>query len=158
MSNLSCKALSQIIATDESMRVIDLSHNMMTEQVIKEEMIGALKLNKTLTNLDIRENPGYSNKAKKLIALCLLRNIDNLKNAVPPIKKIEKSWLNPALLIPVRYAPSNLDKIDYDLISDTSPDTKTQEDEPKSHKRNPSKKVSNPFQKLANKLIVKETA
>ena len=81
------------------MRVLDLSHNNIDEEVIKEELIPNLKINKYLTNVDLRKNPCFSIKVKKLVALCLLRNIDKMRNAHPPVSAIGKSWLNPACLI-----------------------------------------------------------
>jgi len=44
-----------------------------------EELIPSLRINKTLTNFDLRDNPGYTKEVKKVTALCLLRNIDLLK-------------------------------------------------------------------------------
>ena len=67
--------------------------------MVKKVIIPSLKANRTITNLDLRENQGYSEKAMKLIALCLMKNIDTMKNAEPPITHVGKNWLNPAVLL-----------------------------------------------------------
>jgi len=51
----------------------------MPETALIDLLIPSLRINKTLTNFDLRDNPGFSKKVRKLTALCLLRNIDLLK-------------------------------------------------------------------------------
>lgn len=53
------KALCQMIEVDEYMRVLDLRGNFIPEEVVRDHLIPSLKFNNTLTNVDIRENPGY---------------------------------------------------------------------------------------------------
>lgn len=48
--------------------------------------------------MDLRENPGYTAKVAKLVALCLLKNIDRLKRKVQGAKLITKSWFNQEVL------------------------------------------------------------
>ena len=86
------RTLSAVVAADEYLRVLDLRGNQINEESILTEMVPNLKQNKTLTNLDLRENAGYTGRAKKLIALCLLRNLDRLKKSCV---KTQKSWMNP---------------------------------------------------------------
>ena len=97
--------------------MIDFSTNFMSEEVIMSELIPSLRINKTLTNFDIRENPGYSKKARKLTALCLLRNIDLLKKQQLPTYAIGKTWLNPDCLLPKTTAAPTLGTI-FDLDDD----------------------------------------
>ena len=73
------RTLSVVVAADEYLRVLDLRGNLISEDSILTEVVPNLKQNKTLTNLDLRENSGYTGKVKKLVALCLLRNLDRLK-------------------------------------------------------------------------------
>ncbi|TNV72545.1 hypothetical protein FGO68_gene15821 [Halteria grandinella] len=92
------RTLCAVVAGDEYLRVLDLRGNQISEESILNDCIPNLKQNKTLTNLDLRENTGYTNKAKKLVALCLLRNLDRLKKTGLPT---HKSWINPQVLLPV---------------------------------------------------------
>jgi Ran GTPase-activating protein (RanGAP) involved in mRNA processing and transport len=87
------RSLSSFLQADEYLRVLDLRGNNIPEDVIRDELIPDLKSNKTLTNLDMRENPGYTIRVRKLTALCLLRNLDRLKKS--NITTIEKGWINP---------------------------------------------------------------
>jgi hypothetical protein len=52
-----------------------------------------------LTNLDLRGNPGYSERVNQLVVECLLENISRLKRANPPVVNIGKNWLNKHLLM-----------------------------------------------------------
>jgi len=79
LGTATAEAFSKFIDSDEYLRVIDFSNNLMSEEVIESELIPSLRFNKTLTNFDLRDNPGYSKRVRKLTALCLLRNIDLLK-------------------------------------------------------------------------------
>jgi hypothetical protein len=97
------RTLSAVIAVDEYLRVLDLRGNSITEESILSECIPNLKQNKTLTNFDLRENVGYTTKVKKLVALCLLRNLDRLKKSG---LQTHKSWINPQVLLPVETAIS----------------------------------------------------
>ena len=64
---------------------------------MKQELIPCLKGNQSLTNLDLRFNPGYSIKIKQIVALCLLKNIDKIKRSREI--HIKKKWLNPYVLL-----------------------------------------------------------
>ena len=78
----------------------------------------------------------------------MLRNIDKLKRAVPPIENIGKHWLNPKVLLPPQDAVSLIDSqmlatVNFD---DTQADLIAEEIRPKKlrgnrpfHKRSPSK-------------------
>ena len=100
LSTMTVQSLSKFIQGDEYLRVLDLSHNQIPERVLLEEFIPSLRANKTLTNVDLRENPGYTAKVARLVALCLLKNIDRLKRKVQGAKLITKSWLNQEVLRP----------------------------------------------------------
>ena len=90
------RALASIIAENETIRVLDLRENGITERPLLDELIPELRQNETLTNLDLRGNPGYSQRVHRLVADCLLANISKLKRANPPT--IGKNWLNKHLL------------------------------------------------------------
>jgi hypothetical protein len=81
--------------------VLDLRDNLISFESMKNDLIPSLKSNKTLTNLDLRENPGYSSKVRTCVALYLLKNIDLLKRGdETDVALIGKNWLNPACLLP----------------------------------------------------------
>lgn len=92
------------------MRVIDFSYNSIPTEAMEDYILPSLRTNKTLTNVDLRENPGFNKKIKKLSALILLRNIDILKKQELPSYAIGKNWLNPEVLLPKSQTP-NLDKL-----------------------------------------------
>jgi hypothetical protein len=102
---LTADAFSKFIDSDEYLRVIDMSNNLISEESILSDLIPSLRFNKTLTNFDLRDNPGYTRKVRKLTALCLLRNIDLLKKAELPPYAIGKTWLNPDCLLPKSSTP-----------------------------------------------------
>ena len=54
-------------------------------------------MNKSLTNVDLRGNPGYVGLNKQQISLALLKNIERMKMA--NTSHIEPQWINPAVLI-----------------------------------------------------------
>jgi len=111
---MTADAFSKFIDTDEYLRVIDMSNNLIKEDSIISDLIPSLRFNKSLTNFDLRENPGYTRKVRKLTALCLLRNIDLLKKAELPSYAIGKTWLNPDCLLPKSSTPGHLGTI-FDL-------------------------------------------
>ncbi|CDW82224.1 UNKNOWN [Stylonychia lemnae] len=90
------KALAKVVKYDEYLRVIDLKFNKITDNVVKSDLIPALKNNNSLTNLDLRNNNCNSYKHQQIIALCLLKNIDKLKKSKIIVKK---QWLNPSVLL-----------------------------------------------------------
>jgi len=63
------------------MKVLDLSENRIEEKTIREFLLPCLKVNKTLTNVDLRHNPGYVGLNKQQISLYLLKNIERMKKA-----------------------------------------------------------------------------
>lgn len=135
------RTLSHVLATDEYLRVLDFRGNQITEEGIFADLIPNLKQNKTLTNLDLRENAGYSPKVKKVVALCLLRNLDRLKKSGLPT---QKCWINPQVLLPVEAAISisaDPHMIDTMNIDNTAEAMQAEEDkgERKSHRRAGSK-------------------
>ena len=60
------------------MRSIDLKNNNIDE-IWVSEFVKLMNSNITLTNVDLRENPGLNLKHHRKIALALLRNIQDLK-------------------------------------------------------------------------------
>jgi hypothetical protein len=60
---------------------MDLRYNKISEEVLRQDLIPALKHNNSLTNLDSRYNSGYTPKLNQLMALCLLKNVDKLKKS-----------------------------------------------------------------------------
>ena len=81
------KAFSKVLKYDEYLRLIDLRYNKITDNVVKSDLLPALKNNASLTNLDIRDNNINLYKNFQVIALCLLKNIDKLKRSTIIVKK-----------------------------------------------------------------------
>jgi hypothetical protein len=84
----------------------------MPETALIDLLIPSLRINKTLTNFDLRDNPGFSKKVRKLTALCLLRNIDLLKKKYLPPYAIGKTWLNPDCLLPKTHSMGTIFDLD----------------------------------------------
>ena len=68
------------------MRSIDVTFNAINEESVNE-LAAALEDNKTLTCLNLNDNPGLSPALHKTIALFLVRNIEYLKRTKCQIKK-----------------------------------------------------------------------
>lgn len=49
-----------------------------------------------MVNLDLRHNNGYTKKVMKIMALCLLKNLDKLRKSKVEVKK---RWLNTNILL-----------------------------------------------------------
>ncbi len=62
LSNETIKALSAVIAENETIRVIDMRENQISEKVLLNELYPNLKVNLKVTNFDLRGNPGYTEK------------------------------------------------------------------------------------------------
>jgi len=62
LSQETIKALSAVIAENETIRVIDMRENQISEKVLLNELYPNLKVNLKVTNFDLRGNPGYSEK------------------------------------------------------------------------------------------------
>jgi Ran GTPase-activating protein (RanGAP) involved in mRNA processing and transport len=58
------KAVGKVIKFDNYLRVLDLSFNKVDEKTVKEFFLPCLKVNKSLTNVDLRKNPGYCDTTK----------------------------------------------------------------------------------------------
>ena len=57
-------SLVSALRYDEYLRVLDLRHNKFTSAIFKDvklDFLGQLKSNDSLTNIDFRENDGFSN-------------------------------------------------------------------------------------------------
>jgi len=55
-----------------------LSHNLIKGEEMGE-LVAAIKLNKIVTNMDVRENPGDSKEIRRVVGMWLLRNIEIMK-------------------------------------------------------------------------------
>jgi len=62
LSQETIKALSAVIAENETIRVIDMRENQISEKVLLNELYPNLKVNLKVTNFDLRGNPGYTEK------------------------------------------------------------------------------------------------
>jgi Ran GTPase-activating protein (RanGAP) involved in mRNA processing and transport len=73
-SDIMASELVLALRNDLYMRSIDLKNNNISEHWITES-VKLLNTNNTLTNLDLRENPGFTTRHHRELALQLLRNI-----------------------------------------------------------------------------------
>lgn len=86
------QCLTEQLPTEQYLRRIDLSFNKISEPMILGAFIDALTTNQSLINLDLSENPGHTTEVKEKVALCLLKNMEVVKNAEEPIRP---AWLDP---------------------------------------------------------------
>lgn len=84
--------------------MLDLSYNLVQPEVLLQELIPAMKHNKTATNVDLRGNPGYTRRVWKYSSMYLLRNVDFLKKS--GISSIQHSWINLEILPSKTQRPS----------------------------------------------------
>lgn len=79
MGEIFIEALSTSLKYDRFLKVIDLSQNLVPEAPLKTLIRQALRENNSLVNFNVNKNPGLTDKLKKQIALCLLKNIEAFK-------------------------------------------------------------------------------
>ena len=86
------EGLSNCLRYDRFIKCIDVSYNLANEESIKHLIKFSLQENNTLVSLSLVGNPGLTEKARKQIALCLLKNIDQFKsNGV----EVKEEWIRP---------------------------------------------------------------
>ncbi|CAI2366044.1 unnamed protein product [Moneuplotes crassus] len=89
-----CSDISRVLYFDIYLKSLDLRNNLIEAKGIKE-MKYFLNANKSLINLDIRQNPGLSSKLHRTIVVKLLRNIGHAKRTASD----EMRWMNAEVLI-----------------------------------------------------------
>lgn len=72
-------ALSSCLRYDRFIKVIDLQANLIPDSALKSLVKNSLRENHSLVSLSVGKNPGLSEKTRKQIALCLLKNIESFK-------------------------------------------------------------------------------
>ncbi|CDW75504.1 UNKNOWN [Stylonychia lemnae] len=77
-SDILASELILALRNDLYLRSIDLRNNKISPHWV-EEFVKLMKSNGSLTNIDLRENPGLTIKLHRKLALGLLRNIQDLK-------------------------------------------------------------------------------
>jgi hypothetical protein len=75
--------------------VLDLSHNLFPAPPLTSILLPSLNVNKTLTNVDLRGNPGYTRSVHMSAALSMLRNIEKMRKSGV---RVEEKWINPEVL------------------------------------------------------------
>jgi hypothetical protein len=80
-------SLTGCLKYDRFIKVIDLSDNLIQESSIKRVVKYSLRENTTIVSFMVNKNPGLTDKYRKQIALCLLRNIEHMKNNGIEIKQ-----------------------------------------------------------------------
>ena len=86
--------------------MLDLSYNLLQPDVLLQELMPAMKHNKTATNVDLRGNPGYTRRVWKYSSMYLLKNVDLLKKS--GISDIQPSWINLEILPSKTQKPSGI--------------------------------------------------
>lgn len=72
-----------------------MSLNLISQDALKSLIKLSLTENRSLICFDARYNPGCKEKARKQIALCLLRNLEQMKKKRVDIKQ---EWIRPEVL------------------------------------------------------------
>lgn len=85
-------AMSQILQTDRYLRKVDMRHNTLTESDIDPEFMQSLYLNESVLNFDLRGNPCNNPAMKKQVALCLIKNLEQVKLKNDPIRPSWVEW------------------------------------------------------------------
>ena len=67
------------------------------EADIKGEFLESLRINESVLNFDLRGNPGNTVAMRKHVALCLIKNLEQVKLRNDPIRP---SWVELKLLDP----------------------------------------------------------
>ncbi len=73
------EALALEIQTDEYVRRIDISHNKIPQDALKNELVDAMKHNESIVNMDLEGNIGFTAGIKHQLALCLMKNMETYK-------------------------------------------------------------------------------
>lgn len=100
------EALSNCLKYDRFIKVIDLSSNLITEPALKYFVKHSLAENITLVSFSAARNPGYTDKLRKRIALCLLKNLEAYKQSGVEVKEEWVKSENLAVKIPQRILES----------------------------------------------------
>ncbi len=86
--------INRVLTYDVYVKSVDLRNNIIKEKGVKE-LVGLAKTNKTILNLDLRGNPGFSSLYHRKLAIKLLNNI---RKAQQTKEVDEQKWMNPELL------------------------------------------------------------
>lgn len=73
------------------MKVIDISHNRISNNCLKNIVIQSLRENISLVNFDVRFNTGVNSSLMKQVSLCMLKNISVHQRKDLTLKN---SWLD----------------------------------------------------------------
>ncbi|CDW87947.1 UNKNOWN [Stylonychia lemnae] len=87
--------LQKCLRYDRFIKMVDLQGNRFQQQDIKQLIKFSLRENTSLVSIDVQNNPGCTEKYKKQIALCLLKNIEMMKRDGIELKE---EWFRPEVL------------------------------------------------------------
>lgn len=111
------KNLEKALAYDKYVKVINIAGNEISVKGLAQIVKLSLIDNNSLIAFDARLNPGCTEKAQRQIALCLLKNIEKMRQKGVPIKKEWIRWdlvsvgIPPAILRQLRIRdPKNAHK------------------------------------------------
>ena len=94
------KHILTALRDDGYLRVLDLRKNKMTTAAVLEttnyDLIKTLKVNESITNIDLRENEGFNKQLKFKLSLIMIRNIDLLRSKGT---QVSGSWFNKHVLM-----------------------------------------------------------
>lgn len=102
LGDIFAQGLQTCLKYDQYLKVVDVSNNKISQERLREVIKLSLTENSSLVAFDARGNPGCNEKSRKQIALCLLKNIEQMKK-----KNIEirEEWIKQECLtfkIPTR--------------------------------------------------------
>jgi hypothetical protein len=128
--------------------VLDLSYNLVQPEILLQELMPAMKHNKTATNVDLRGNPGYTRRVWKYSSMYLLRNVDFLKKS--GISGILHSWINLEILPSKTQRPSGINV----SIGDEDDELMVDQENRKNHNRAQSVSKKRQGSKVVKKVSI----
>lgn len=85
-------SLEQALAYDKYVKVINLSGNNISSHALKHLVKLALIENNSIVAFDARCNPGCTDKVQRMLALCMLKNIEKMQEKGINLKKDWIRW------------------------------------------------------------------
>ena len=149
-------AFSRVIESDTYMRCLNLGANEFDEEAVGEFHEG-MKSNYSVFNLDLRENPGLTQKLHRQLALRMLKNYTRVgqdtKLEDPEAWKAEQRYFNSKLLIVE--IPNNMFKVYAKKLEAIRNNCFDRWDRPSSAQQRPSSSKKRASSKAKTKKVIK---
>jgi hypothetical protein len=86
------RMLEKTLQYDRYLKVVNVAGNEISREGLQQILKLALIDNTSIVAFDARCNPGFSSKVQRQFALCMLKNIEKMKQKGAPIKKGWIRW------------------------------------------------------------------